>query len=421
MSSPAMMPKPHSSPYRETVLDGARATLLRLRRQDLVDLALAALVTALAMAETLTGTYGHDRTALVLLFNAAVTLPLALRRRYPLLTFAAVVTVIVLQALLLGNMDGAGVFLGLLVGGYSLGAHAPIQRAVPGMVAFVPAIMTASWLDVGDPFDDLAFIVTLVGGFWAAGRVVWSRNRLVERLAEQTAELERSREAEARALAAEQRARIGRDVHDVVAHSVSLMVVQAEAGEAQLTGDHPSAECLRAIQRVGRSTLTELRSVLGALSDDPEADGPAASDGSERGLRTPTPSLRDTHRLVADLAGAGLDVDLHVEGDLAVPSDGRDLAAYRIMQEALTNALRHAPASRVTARVRVDPDQLVVEVIDDGGTVPGSPRAHGTGRGLVGMRERARLYGGDVEAGPYDDGFRVCARIPLPSSVEPAT
>ena len=150
--------------------------------------------------------------------------------------------VINLRALLLGDLQGAGVFLGVLVGGYSLGAHAPLRPAVAGMVAFVPAIMCASWLDTGDPFDDLAFIVTLVGGFWVAGRVVWSREQLVQRLAEQSEELRRSRDAEARAQAAEQRARIGRDVHDVVAHSVSLMVVQAEAGEAQLAPDHPSAE-----------------------------------------------------------------------------------------------------------------------------------------------------------------------------------
>jgi hypothetical protein len=183
-SSPEMTPRPRHSPYRDTVLDGARATFSRLRRQDLVDLALAVLIAALSMAETSTGTYGHDNTGLVLLFDAAVTLPLALRRRCPLLTFVTVVAAIVLQALLLGDLDGAGVFLGLLVGGYSLGAHAPVQRALPGIVLFVPAIMTASWLNDGDPFEDLVFIVTLVGGFWVAGRVVWSRNRLVERLAE---------------------------------------------------------------------------------------------------------------------------------------------------------------------------------------------------------------------------------------------
>ena len=110
----------------------------------------------------------------------------------------------------------------------------------------VPVLAFSSWRSTGDPFEDLVFIATLVGGFWVAGRVVWSREQLLRRLAEQAEELELGREAEARARVAEQRARIARDVHDVVAHSVSLMVVQAEAGEAQLSSDEASAECLRA-------------------------------------------------------------------------------------------------------------------------------------------------------------------------------
>ena len=123
-----------------------------------------------------------------------------------------------------------------------------------------------------------------MSGFWIAGRVVWSRNQLVLRLAEQSEDLRRGRAAEARALAAEQRERIARDVHDVVAHSVSLMVVQAEAGEAQLPADAASAECLRAIQRVGRSTLTELRGLLSALGEDTRRHrpGPARSDARLR-------------------------------------------------------------------------------------------------------------------------------------------
>ena len=397
-----------------------RATRPRFRRQDLADLALALLIAALAMIETALGAYGTDRIGFVLLFDVAVTLPLALRRRHPLLTFVLILAVINLQALVFGDLQGSGFFLGLLVGGYSLGAHAPIRPAVVGMVAFVPAIMCASWLDVGNPFDDLEFIVTLVGGFWVAGRVVWSRSRLAQRLADQTEELRRSRDAEARAQAAEQRARIGRDVHDVVAHSVSLMVVQAEAGEAQLPPDHPSAESLRAIQRVGRSTLTELRGVLGALAEDRV---PGTPEGPER---SPNPGLRDAHRLAADLAEAGLELDLRVEGDLTELPEGVDLAAYRILQEALTNALRHSPGARVEGRVQVRHEEVVLDVVDTGGPpTAGDDRvrrsqANGSGRGLVGMHERARLYGGHVEAGPTEDGFEVHARIPLSRGLEPA-
>jgi signal transduction histidine kinase len=400
------------------MLDSLRARIPRLRRQDLADLALALLIAALSMAETMTGTYSDDRTGPVLLVDLALTLPLALRRRHPLLTFTSILLVVNLQALLLGDLEGAGLFLGLVVGSYSLGAHAPLRPAVAGIVAFVPAIMCASWQDTGDPFDDLAFIVTLVGGFWVAGRVVWSRDRLVQQLAVQSEELRENRDAEARALAAEQRARIGRDVHDVVAHSVSLMVVQAEAGEAQLPADHPSAESLRAIQRVGRSTLTELRGVLGALADDRVPD-PAGGGG-----RAPHPGLRDAHRLAADLAEAGLELDLRVEGDLSDLPEGVDLAAYRILQEALTNALRHSPGTRVEGRVQVSPADVVLDVVDAGGPpVSGGgsrSRANGAGRGLVGMRERARVYGGQVEAGPSGDGFRVHAWIPRSRGLEHA-
>ena len=289
-----------ASPYCGTVLKSMRSRLPDRRRQDVADLALAALIAGLAVTETMIWTNGTYPFGRALLLDLAVTLPLALRRRHPLATFLVILLVIDLRALVLSDLDGAGVFLGLLIGGYSLGAYAPLRRALTGMAVFVPAMMYASWLDIGDPLDDLDFMVTLVGGFWLAGRIVWSRNRLVDRLAEQSQELRRSREAEAQARAAEQRAHIGRDVHDVVAHSVTLMVVQAEAGEAQLEADHPSADCLRAIQRVGRSTLVELRGVLGALGDKAATTLP---------VRSPGPALRDAHLLAANLTEAGLDLD----------------------------------------------------------------------------------------------------------------
>lgn len=382
----------------------------QVRRQDVVDLAFALAVAAASMAGTLTGTYG-DRYGEVLLLDLAVTLPLVLRRRAPLLTFLTVLAMIVARALALGDLEGGGVFFSLIVGGYSLGAHAPIRRALVGILAFVPAMMWAGWLTTGDALDDLVFLATLIGGFWLAGRVVWSRNRLLERLVEQSEELRLSREAEARARAAEHRARIGRDVHDVVAHSVSLMVVQAEAGEAQLRHDHPSAECLRAIQRVGRSTLTELRTVLGTIAEDREADAPETTSSR-------APRLRDAHRLAADLAEAGLHVDLKIDSGAVETSDAVELAAYRILQEALTNALRHAADAMVTARVRVAEGELLVDVVSSGGSAASTRRANDVGRGIPGMKARAADQGGEVLAGPTRDGFTVRARIPLRNTAE---
>jgi signal transduction histidine kinase len=398
-----------SSPYRGVVLQRMRTSLLGRRRQDLADLALAGLIATLAVAETMAGGYEPAQSdTSVILLDLAVTLPLAVRRRHPVATFLAILVAIDLRALALGDIDSAGVFFGLLVGGYSLGAHTQLRWALAGMVAFIPAMMWANWLDVGNPFNDLDFMLTLVGGFWLVGRVVWSRNRLVDRLAEQSEELRRSREAEARARAAEQRARIGRDVHDVVAHSVTLMVVQAEAGEAQLEADHPSVDCFQAIQRVGRSTLVELRGVLGGLGEESVPTLPQGTTG---------PGLHDAGRLGADLVEAGLDLELRVEpgGDDLTPD--LDLAAYRILQEALTNALRHCPGAHVDARVHVTPEEIVIEVTDDG-SGPHRTSRPGSGRGLAGMRERAHAHGGDITAGPVGTGFTVRARLPLQGSPE---
>jgi signal transduction histidine kinase len=392
------------------MLDRTRALAARLRREDWVDLGLVALMAVVATVEGLSHTLGTAGRGEAIVWGLAEIAPLAVRRRFPVAVWLTILALVSAQAAVTGSNDGFGVFFGLLVGVYTVGAYTPRRTALVCLLLLVPVVMYTSWRSTGDPFDDTAFIVTLMSGFWTAGRVVWSRNQLVLRLAEQSEELRRGRDAEARAAAAEQRERIARDVHDVVAHSVSLMVVQAEAGEAQLPADDASAECLRAIQRVGRSTLTELRGLLSALGEDT-----GATTDQPDPTRAPSPRLRDADLLVGELAAAGLAVDLSVEGDAGQLPAGVDLAAYRILQEALTNALRHAGAASVRARVAVAPDEVVVDVVDVGG----GPRLNGHdlqgGRGLVGMRERARLYGGEVQAGPTADGFRVHARIPVPA------
>ncbi|MET1059568.1 MAG: histidine kinase [Nocardioides sp.] len=384
------------------MLERARALAARLRREDWVDLGLVCLMVVVATLEGISHTLGTAGRGEAILWGVAEIAPLAVRRRFPLAVWLTILALVSAQAAVTGSNEGFGVFFALLVGVYTVGAHTPRRTAVASLLLLVPVVMYTSWRSTGNLFDDTAFIVTLMSGFWAAGRVVWSRNQMVLRLAAHSEELRRGREAEARAVAAEQRERIARDVHDVVAHSVSLMVVQAEAGEAQLPTDDASAECLRAIQRVGRSTLTELRGLLSALGDD-------------AGATTPSPRLRDADLLVSELAAAGLAVDLSVDGDAGRLPAGVDLAAYRILQEALTNSLRHAGAATVRARVVAGSDEVVVDVVDVGG----GPRINGHdpqgGRGLVGMRERARLYGGEVQAGPTDDGFRVHARIPVPA------
>jgi signal transduction histidine kinase len=376
-------------------------------RRDLVDVGLVLLMGVVATLEIVSGNHEEGALGRALVWGWLEILPLAVRRRFPVAVWVTVLALVSLEATIDGSNDSVGLFFGLLVGCYTVAAYRPRRTAVGCLLLMVPVVAYTNWQSTGDPFDDLTFIVVLMSGFWIAGRVVWSREQLVRQLAAQAEELERGREAEARVRVAEQRAAIARDVHDVVAHSVSIIVVQAEAGEAQLPPDTPSAECLRAIQRVGRATLTELRGLLNGLGDDP---GPEGADPA----LAPTPRLRDAGVLVAELREAGLDVELHTHGELGDVPIGVDLAAYRVLQEALTNALRHAAGARVTARVEVTGDDVLVEVRDTGADHP--PSANGSGRGLLGMQERVRLYGGELEATPDRGGFRVRARIPISSS-----
>ena len=405
------MPECPDPPYRGEMLESVRALAARLRREDWVDLGLAGLMAVVVTVDGFIHTLGTTGQAATIAWGLAEIAPLAVRRRFPVAAWLTILVLVAAQAAVTGTNEGFGVFFALLVGAYTVGAHTPRRTAVVLLLLLVPVVMYTNWRSTGHLLDDTVFIVTLISGFWIAGRVVWSRNLLVRRLAEQSEDLRRGRAAEARALAAEQRERIARDVHDVVAHSVSLMVVQAEAGEAQLPADAASAECLRAIQRVGRSTLAELRGLLSTLGDDAGAVDPDRSDTN----RAPSPRLRDADLLVGELAAAGLAVELTVEGDAGHLPAGVDLAAYRILQEALTNALRHAGAATVRARVELGPDEVVVDVVDVGAGNRTNGQDPPGGRGLTGMRERARLYGGEVQAGPTQDGFRVRARIPVPA------
>jgi signal transduction histidine kinase len=223
----------------------------------------------------------------------------------------------------------------------------------------------------------------------------------VHELEELTRELAQEREQRARLAVLDERNRIAREMHDVVAHSVSLMVVQAGGARRVLDCDpDASREALLAVEAIGRDALGELRRVLGLLRGTSEPVG----------LR-PQPGTAQLTTLVAGIRGSGLQVDLSVDGDPRPLQAGVDLAVYRVVQEALTNAVKHARARRADVRLVWRPDELVVEVLDDG-RGPLVP-AQG-GHGLVGMRERLAAYGGGLEVGPRDGGgFAVRARIPL--------
>jgi signal transduction histidine kinase len=237
-------------------------------------------------------------------------------------------------------------------------------------------------------FGIVTFVVMLL-----VRRVLGDRERRL-RLAE------RERDLAAREAVVEERARIARELHDAIAHDVSLMVVQAGAERRALDDDSPTKEVLETVEQVGRGALTEMRRLVGMLRSD--QDDPLA----------PQPGLRDLSLLVAQVREAGLPVELSVDGEPRELPVGLELSAYRIVQEALTNALKHAGEARATVHVRYAPDTLELEIVDDGGGAP--EPATGGGHGLVGMRERVALYGGRFDASRRPaGGFAVRVALPI--------
>jgi signal transduction histidine kinase len=324
------------------------------------------------------------------------TLPLALRRRFPFAVLCMVVGAIAAQALLTTPVEGLSGAVALVLAVYSVAAHARRPRALLGLGIALVAV-----IPIAQDLADFSFDVLVVGGPWLVGRALRTNRLRARELEALAAELANEREERARLAVAAERARIARELHDVVAHSVSTMVVQAEAGEA-LLDRHPqrAREAFESIQGTGREALAEMRRLLGLLRR------------GDRGLSlVPQPSMAQLEQLLARVREAGLPVDLEVKGDPKPLPPGLDLSAYRIVQEALTNTLKHARGARAGVTVRYRDDALELEIVDDGHSTSNGARG---GHGLAGMRERARLFGGEVEAGGRaGGGYAVRARLPL--------
>ncbi len=252
--------------------------------------------------------------------------------------------------------------------------------------------------------SDFLFPSAVVMISWLCGRAVRARALLTEELHEAAIRAEEAHEAEAQRAMAEERRRIAREMHDVVAHSVSVMVVQAGGARRIIDRDPDrAAQAAAQIEYTGRAALVEMRRLLGLLH---------AGEG-EAGALAPQPSLAELDALVDRSRAAGLPVEVRVLGERRALPAGIDLAAYRIVQEALTNTLKHAGAAPTEVHLRWGEDELELEILDRGAAQ--APRnGSGGGHGLVGMAERVRLYGGELEAGPRPaGGFRVRARLPL--------
>jgi signal transduction histidine kinase len=296
---------------------------------------------------------------------------------------------------------GLGIVFALLVAVYSVAAHErDVARAALGGVAVTAgANLDLALFGLGQD-DFWPFRFMYFGSAWAVGRIVLGRREELEQATTRAMALERDQEARTQAALAEERGRLARELHDVIAHNVSVMVVQAGAAEAVLEGRPEGArEPLRSIQETGRQTVIELRRLLGILKE-----------GDAEWLIRPQPSLSDLEGLVDQVRRTGLAVEVSVEGQPDGLPASVDLSAYRIVQEALTNALRHAGATCARVRVRHGERFVDVEVVDDGrGSASSLP-----GHGLLGIRERVTLFGGTFEAGNRPGGgFGLRAILPF--------
>ena len=331
------------------------------------------------------------------------TLPLAVRRRYPIPVFVLVLVGTAMLSSLSPQFDeNSGIFFIVFVFNlYSLGAN---TRGNQGWVATALVLPCITWFlfHDGDSFHpgDIAFAVFVIGGPYAAGVAMRLRRDREQRLTRRTVELELERDARARAAVAEERRRIARELHDVVAHAISVTVVQARGGRKVLDSDLAEARtAFDSIERTGEQALGEMRRLLGMLrEEDPNAG------------RAPQPSLERLDALADELRSSGLPVEVSVDGDAVELAPGVDLAAYRIVQEALTNTLKHAGPAVARVHVHYGPSAIDLTVVDDGA---GAGNGNGTGNGLVGIRERVAVVGGTIEAGALPGGgFRVHARLP---------
>jgi signal transduction histidine kinase len=365
----------------------------------------AGLATALFVSEFVG--WGLPRGTLALGYALVLlhTLPLVARRRFP----GAVLVLNVASGLAFAAIGLPPFFLGpaILVAIYSVAAYGSRWVAVAGLALAEVGLAASPRTPLKPGTEELVGYMGILAAAWLLGHFAHNYRAYAARLEERTAELERAREELARRAVTEERLRLARELHDVVAHAMSVITVQSGVG-AHVADSRPEevGKALAAIEATSRAALTELRRLLGVLRQD----------GEPQANLTPVPGLANLEGLLAELAKAGLAVRLRVEGRPSPLPAGLDLSAYRIVQEALTNVVKHAGPATAQVMICYRDHEVAVEVIDDGrgvGAVAGDGRRR-TGHGLIGMRERVAAFGGDLEVGPRPGGgFRVAARLPL--------
>ena len=336
----------------------------------------------------------------------AFTLPVLAARRYPLPALLVLLAAAATDYLLGGELGQP--WFSAVLGIYALGAYGSAWASGVGLFVVAALVLSVDIprLQQGDPVDEVLPAWFVLGAVWGLGRWMQHRREEMAGLASRAEALERDRDEASRAAVAHERARIARELHDLVAHSLAVIVLQAQAADRVLSTDVDAARrALRAIDATGRAGLGELRRMLDILVD---------LDSDEL---DPRPSLDHLDLLVERVRDAGLPVSVEVSGQPRPLPAGLDLSAYRIVQEALTNTLKHAGPTSVAVEVAYLPDGLELTIADAGGRTQGSSSSSGAGHGLIGMRERAHLFGGTVEAGPAPSGgFRVRAVLPTAES-----
>ena len=362
----------------------------RLTRHPLLaDLLLTLVLLVLGVAST----HGTDR-----IFAAALTLPLIFRRRQPFVVFSVIAAVAFVQWLT--NVD-LFADVALLIAVYTVAAQEPRGRVIAACVMLELGVVlaVARWAEP----SLLPSFVLLTGMATAAvvlGLNVRTRRAYLETLEDRADQLERERDQQGRLAAAAERARIAREMHDIVAHNLSVMIALADgAGYMSEQDPERAAGAMEQVSRTGRHALGDMRRLLGVLRED------------ESAALAPQPGLADLEPLLERVRAAGLPSSLEISGAPIAVGAGAELTVYRLVQEALTNTLKHAGAdAHATVRLHYDTTGVEVEVTDDGHGRPRVPQ--GAGQGLNGMRERAAVYGGELEAGSAPGGgWRVRTRL----------
>lgn len=373
-------------------------TLFRAHRPSLVDALLAGFLALVVLAEAFTEPT-VQRPALHAAVGTTVTLAIAWRRTFPL----PVALLVLAGSVFLGAQGGElSVVFGLLIMAFTIGTETEGIRSWLGMLLLLGFFLSALVLENRAVIPgDLGAGLVLVALPWVAGRTLRERAASLAEAMTRAKLLEEEKLHEAETAAVRERTRLARELHDVVSHSISVITIQVQAVRRRLGPDCPrEAADLAAVESAARDAMAEMRRLFGVLREN----------GAHADL-TPQPGLAELDRLVARVRDTGVHVEVDTQGNPVELSPGLDLAAYRIVQEAVTNALRHSDARHLRVRFAYAPGGLSVTVEDDGRGIDGRSRE---GHGLRGIRERAELYGGTLDVGPGDGGgTRVRARLPV--------